>query len=770
MKKMPVYLTAVAVFAIAMFMACTDPENPAIPELSSSSVDTLPPDCAIEPWLCEESSSSAEIILPPDCSVDPSLCEESSSSSAEIILPPDCTIEPWLCEQSSSSAVILQSSSSSAGGISPSGCAYKPEWCNGVAQASVPLEVPIAGRPEGKCFFATDIKTFCAWGDGANVSKINGMEIGQGSINCWGNHGKLPEKADGGYYVFVGGLDLWDGATGSAPSCSGGGQESNLTCTGLAGSAVAGSAITQPAVRCDDAAVTAGLNWTDAPNWASPVAGSYNVSVSANCGGSNKTAACGNLTVAPPPSTNELSCIGLAGSGTAGSAISQPTVRCGNNQLTAGLNWAGAPNWTSPAAGSYNVSVSANCGGTSKTAACGNLTVAPAVTLSCSGLPATGTAGSAVLQPSVRCGNQAATNVIWVGAPSWSNPVAGTYNVSARASCGGVTATASCNSITINPRPAVNLTCGNVPTSAQAGGPATAPTVRCGTAPVTGNITWSGSPRSPAWNNLTAGTYTNVKAAASCDGRNQTADCPGTMTVTAPAASSSSVSTGYPTLKQGDAGVRTAKTTRYWDACKPHCSWTGNAGGNLSKSCSINGSTLSDANAASSCNGGTSFTCMSQAPWRVNDNLAYGFAAVAPNQFSCGKCFQLQFINNGVAASGSIIGKTMIVKASNIGYDVSSDHFDIMIPGGGVGQFDALSNQVRQSGVNGADLGQQYGGFRTTAGNNPTKVKEMCAAAFKNLPDLKKGCDWYVDWFMNADNPQVLYKEVTCPAELNAKY
>ncbi|MDR1759294.1 MAG: hypothetical protein LBR60_02060 [Fibrobacter sp.] len=751
MKKISVSLTAVVISAIALFMACSDePENPFNPIVSSSSSEDISPNCTIDPSLCPSSSSSE------------SSSQDPLSSSVEII------------PGSSSSAGIIPGSSSSAGVIPPSGCAYKPEWCNGVAQASVSLEVPIAGRPEGKCFFATDIKTFCAWGDGPNASMINGVEVGQGSINCWGNHGKLPEKADGGYYVFVGGLNDWDGTTGSAPSCSGGNPpESDLTCTGLAGTAIAGTVITLPIVRCDDAVVTAGISWTGAPaSWTSPAAGSYTVSVRANCGGAVKVAECGTVTVTPPPSNNELSCTGLAGSGTAGTAISQPTVRCGN-QAAAGVTWTGAPNWTSPAAGSYTVSARANCGGTSKTATCGNLVVAPATPterLTCTGLPAAGTAGSAVLQPTVRCGNQAAAGVTWTGAPNWTSPAAGSYTVSARANCGGVTGvTAACGSITINPRPAVTLTCGNVPATTQAGSPVTAPSVRCGTSPVTNNITWAGSPRTPVWNNLTAGTYTNVKATASCDGRNQTADCPGTMNVTAPA-SSSSGNTGYPVLKQGDPGVRTARTTRYWDACKPHCSWTGNAGGNLSKSCNISGATLNDAGAASACNGGTSFTCMSQAPWRVSDNLAYGFAAVAPNQFSCGKCFQLQFTNNGVASTGSIIGKTMIVKASNIGYDVDSDHFDIMIPGGGVGQFDALSNQIRQSGVNNAALGSQYGGFRTTAGNNPAKVKEMCAAAFRNLPDLKKGCDWYVDWFMNADNPQVLYKEVTCPAELNARY
>jgi hypothetical protein len=48
----------------------------------------------------------------------------------------------------------------------------------------------------------------------------------------------------------------------------------------------------------------------------------------------------------------------------------------------------------------------------------------------------------------------------------------------------------------------------------------------------------------------------------------------------------------------------------------------------------------------------------------------------------------------------------MIVKLTNTGSDVACNQFDLMIPGGGVGLFNACS---RQWGTN--DLGGQYGGF-----------------------------------------------------------
>ena len=33
---------------------------------------------------------------------------------------------------------------------------------------------------------------------------------------------------------------------------------------------------------------------------------------------------------------------------------------------------------------------------------------------------------------------------------------------------------------------------------------------------------------------------------------------------------------------------------------------------------------------------------------------------------------------------------------------------------------------------------------------------------------LREGCYWRFDWFQNADNPGVTFKQVSCPAELTA--
>jgi hypothetical protein len=168
-----------------------------------------------------------------------------------------------------------------------------------------------------------------------------------------------------------------------------------LVCGAVPATGTAGTAITPPAVTCNGTSVSNGLTWTSTPkniSWSNPEAGTYNsISVSAgsaagNCSG--KTATCsGELIVGPAPVTYTLACTGLAATGTAGTAISIPTVKCNGSDNTsttvnAGLTWTGAPAWTNPTAAEYNVSVSTsdgNCKG-KPAASCGKITVAAANT------------------------------------------------------------------------------------------------------------------------------------------------------------------------------------------------------------------------------------------------------------------------------------------------------------------------------------------------------------------------------------------------------
>jgi len=228
--------------------------------------------------------------------------------------------------------------------------------------------------------------------------------------------------------------------------------------------------------------------------------------------------------------------------------------------------------------------------------------------------------------------------------------------------------------------------------------------------------------------------------------------------------SSNNSSGGTPSYTPTAPGNQSGQTTQYWDACKPSCSWSGK-GGKQANACNITGGNIGHNDSdKSACDGGTAFACMNQAPWKVG-NVSFGFVAV--NDGACGDCYQLDFPN----------GEVMVVMKTNIGG--INGKFDIMIPGGGVGDFDALTRQIQQSGVSNPDMGERYGGFRGKCGweysaQSVNCVKQKCEEVFKNLPDLKAGCLWYANTLgtdnASWNNPNVKYKQVTCPKELTDKY
>lgn len=202
--------------------------------------------------------------------------------------------------------------------------------------------------------------------------------------------------------------------------------------------------------------------------------------------------------------------------------------------------------------------------------------------------------------------------------------------------------------------------------------------------------------------------------------------------------------------------------TRYWDCCKPSCSWTANAS-NPVDSCDINDNNIGvDDGASNGCQGGPAFTCHNWAPWAKSDTVSYGF--VAYNGAPCGTCFQVQFegtSHNGQATPG-IAGKQMIVQVTNIG-GLQTNQLDILVPGGGVGDFNGCSTQW---GVSNNQLGEQWGGFRATCGADATCIRNMCENAFGDSSELMAGCEWYINWYQMADNPNLRYKQVDCPQEI----
>lgn len=76
-------------------------------------------------------------------------------------------------------------------------------------------------------------------------------------------------------------------------------------------------------------------------------------------------------------------------------------------------------------------------------------------------------------------------------------------------------------------------------------------------------------------------------------------------------------------------------------------------------------------------------------------------------------------------------------------------------PGSGVGAFDGCSQQWNKQGT--FDFGQRYGGVSSAGG---------C----EGLPaELRGGCEFRFGFFEGADNPNVDFVEVSCPAELTSR-
>lgn len=301
-------------------------------------------------------------------------------------------------------------------------------------------------------------------------------------------------------------------------------------------------------------------------------------------------------------------------------------------------------------------------------------------------------------------------------------------------------------------------------------------------------------------------------------------------TTTTPTESSSSVNTdpeldenGFPTIESYGAppaeytkeirnNGQTGWNSRYWDGCKPHCSWlssvdttseeTFQAGLTVARNCNVHdvevpAYTLGHAvqqywmgyegtNSACDTKDPTgTFACTDMAPIAVNDTLSYAYVAGSGKQYQygCGKCYHLQY--NGGKNDGDVKkthkalnGKHIVVMVSNIGYDVEVGQFDLLIPGGGVGAFDALSTQLGLTdnsvlGANGGGIGRvcfEQVGWDGEVADFQKCIIDGCEKAFSKWPNLLRGCKWYAEWYMAADNPTYNWEEVDCPQYLVDHY
>ncbi|KAI4948988.1 hypothetical protein J4E91_005450 [Alternaria rosae] len=201
-----------------------------------------------------------------------------------------------------------------------------------------------------------------------------------------------------------------------------------------------------------------------------------------------------------------------------------------------------------------------------------------------------------------------------------------------------------------------------------------------------------------------------------------------------------------------------AVTSRFWDCCKPSCGWNGKADfSSPVESCTADDKPT-DVAAGTGCNGGSAFQCSSQQPWAINDTVSYGYAGafILPELTHggiegawCCACYQLDF------TSEPLIGKSMIVQASNTAYDVTdANRFSLAIPGGNTTSTNACAQQY---GVDQSVFGELMMGVSST---------EDC----QKLPEnLRAGCEWRFDWFKDASFPSANFKRVVCPAEITAK-
>jgi hypothetical protein len=195
----------------------------------------------------------------------------------------------------------------------------------------------------------------------------------------------------------------------------------------------------------------------------------------------------------------------------------------------------------------------------------------------------------------------------------------------------------------------------------------------------------------------------------------------------------------------------TAVTTRFWDCCKPSCSWKAKADFTQPvQTCDKDQKPLTDFNAGTACNGGDAYQCSNQQPWAVNDTFSYGFAGIYitghVEDFWCCACYQLDF------TSDPLKNKTMIVQASNTAYDVTTtNRFSLAMPGGNTTTHDACA--------------QQFGVEQSVFGTDNSGVSSISDC--DNLPEsLQAGCRWRFDWFKDALYPSTNFKRVTCPTEL----
>ncbi|KAK0529026.1 hypothetical protein OC835_004463 [Tilletia horrida] len=192
--------------------------------------------------------------------------------------------------------------------------------------------------------------------------------------------------------------------------------------------------------------------------------------------------------------------------------------------------------------------------------------------------------------------------------------------------------------------------------------------------------------------------------------------------------------------------------TTYWDCCKPSAAWPGAAFVSAPAwSCAKDGVTrLADFNAQSACGGGPAYSCAFYQPFSQN-GVGYAFSArtcnghVDPRTYLCA-CYQIKIKERPEA--------TLITQVINEGCGLADSQFDIQVPGGGVGDFNACTPQYN-SPPDG--WGIRYGGLQ---------VVSSCSQL---PPELQPGCEWRFSFFPPSGAITISsYERVQCPSALTS--
>jgi len=609
-------------------------------------------------------------------------------------------------------------------------CDYDPSWCNNYFQKGG--DVP-AYRNK-KCFFAKSISQFCS---GYNFSKINGISVGQGMINCWGGNKTLSqlgiEPADGGYYILsgdgTGEIPTFVGNIGESPSCP------DKTHIGIVCSMPYNGRVEYNLREPIPSPTIEILNedGTRVPcQEPAPIPATGCGSTMSNTNRNNVIREFytfnynsrdyeGNRNVNGSLKTTDFQprwdCQNEYGFGTEGEdrAITLGKVTCKNTGNNTVYNFG----LTFPS----NIQIDVNYGVPGYPGIlCGHITVKKprcVVTRKCyDSAPAT------LELPYYECAyNGPATSAKFSFTASDSGSISRgdtlndsfiNTNVTARKNAKIYMYGLYCNGIKIlttggptdksennvvacegtfsvgDPNcvenPTYILSCGNVPSTGTAGTAITPPTVTCNGSPVS-SVAWGGSPSAPNWGTPAAGTYTSITATASCGGSNKTANCSGSLVVAAP--SSSSVQSSSSEVRTITCSVAKTSVTQGENIPRPTISCSSGA--------------LSWTNAVFT---GTPSTPQDVNNWRSSSGVAYyGTTVTGPNtiqaQVGCGSS------QNPTGSCGTIT----VSKPTCSGVSGNVTVGDVITPTVGCGNATKSGNPTFDGGAgwNGSGSGGSYG-------------------------------------------------------------